>query len=68
VKRHYLPPLGAAPRWHVTVIAKDASAIISHTLCDDEKECQAAATIARSENLSHRIVIRSPLGAVYDWA
>jgi hypothetical protein len=66
--RQYLPPLGPRPSWHVTVIAKDASDIIAHTLCDDEKECQAVATIARSENLSHRIVIRSPFGKVFDWA
>lgn len=66
--RHYLPPPGTGPCWHVTVIAKDASDIIAHTRCDDEKECQAVATIARSENLSHRIVIRSPFGKSYDWA
>jgi hypothetical protein len=66
--RQYLPPLGTHPTWHVTVIARDASDIIAHTLCDDEKECQAVATIARSKNLSYRIVIRSPLGKVYDWA
>jgi hypothetical protein len=67
-RRQYLPPLGQSLRWHVTVIAKDASDVVAHTLCEDEKECQAVATLARSKNLAHRIVIRSPFGKVYDWA
>lgn len=65
--RQYLPPLGTMPCWHVTV-ATSAGEIVSHETADDEKECQAIATIARSSNLSHQIWIRSPLGRVYAWA
>jgi hypothetical protein len=65
--RQHLPPLGA-PAWHVTVASKDGREVIAHQCADDEKECQAIATIARSQNLRHQIWIRSPFGRVYAWA
>ena len=67
IGKHYLPPKTHGEKeWHVTVSTKSGE-FVAHYRADDEKECQAIATIARGESLSNRIVI-STWFKCYDWA
>ncbi len=53
--------------WHVTVSAPDGVTLLSHTRCEDWKEAQCVATIARGESLATVIWIRPPAGDVFSW-
>lgn len=59
---------GRGSRWYVDVLSKDGTELIAHHTADDEKECQAIATEARSKNLSHQILVKNPWGGSYKWA